>query len=50
MANFDCGFGGACGVRLDSRDQSNALAGGLKFAVDTKMIAAECAGADNGNA
>ena len=42
--------GGACAVRLDCSDQSNALAGGLKFAVDTKVVAAKCAGADDGNA
>jgi len=42
-------LGGACPVRFHCSNQSDALSGGLKFAVDTKMVAAECAGADNGN-
>jgi hypothetical protein len=42
-------FGSARVVWFHCCNQSDALAGGLKFAVDTKMIAAECAGADDGN-
>jgi hypothetical protein len=42
-------FGSACAVRFHCGNQNDTLTGSLKFAVDTKMIAAECAGADDGN-
>ena len=42
--------GSARAVGLDRGDQSYAPAGRLKFTVDTKMVAAKCAGADDGNA
>jgi hypothetical protein len=41
---------GARAVGLDSGDKGHTLAGSLQIAVDTKMIAAECAGANNGYA
>jgi hypothetical protein len=41
---------GAGGFRLNPGDQSDSLAGSFEFAIDTKVIAAECAGAYNGNA
>ncbi len=42
-------FGSACIVWFHCCNQGDALASGLKFAVNAKMIAAECAGADDGN-
>lgn len=44
-----CGLSGACGIRLDGCNQSNALSGGFQFAVDAKVVASKGAGSGNGD-
>ena len=39
-------IGGTRGIRFHSSDKGNAFTRRFKFAVDTEMIAAECAGPD----
>ncbi len=41
------GVGRPSGVRLDGRYQRNTVVGGFQFPVDTKVVAAKCAGADD---
>jgi hypothetical protein len=52
--NWDGVFGrcfrGTGLIRLDSRDQSDALARRFQFAIDAQMIPAEGSGPGNGNA
>jgi hypothetical protein len=43
------GLGGADGVGLDGGDQGDTKPGGLKFAVDPQVIAAERADAGDGD-
>ena len=47
---FGLGIRSAVRVGLNGCCQSHAQAGGFQFAVDAEMVAAKCAGSDNGNA
>jgi hypothetical protein len=47
---FGRGIGRSGAIRFNSGDQGHAFPGRFKFAIDTKVIAAECSGTDNGYA
>lgn len=49
-AVFLFSLGGTNRIRLDGGDESDAFAGRFQFAIDTKVIAAEGAGSDDGSA
>lgn len=47
---FGFSLSGAGRVRLNGRDQRNALTSQFQFAIDAEMIAAKCAGSNDGDA
>jgi hypothetical protein len=46
---FRFGFGGTCRIGFDRRHERDSLAVCFEIAIDTKMVAAECARTDYGN-